>query len=107
MIEIHVGGLPPDKVPWLGPIIATALESTTPGQAQAFLGGLIGNIVGHIDDEFFEDMKEASKKPCGIEGCECHLVHQSCFEELEKLRKEWNRVTKERGENPDEKGFSE
>lgn len=107
MIELHIGGLPPEKVPLLGPLIADAMETTTPDRAQALLSGFIANIVGNISPEFFEAMRKASYKPCSQPGCKCHECHSQCFEALAILRKEWDRVTSEKDSNPDEKGFSE
>lgn len=104
MIEVHVGGIPPEYVPQLGGPIAEALKNTDPDRAQAILGGLIGNIVGNLPDDHWKEIVKLSEAPCSQEGCTCHIYQKKVYDALEMLRQTWKEVVAKREpENPDEK----
>ncbi len=104
-IEI-MNGLPASQIPFLAPLIEQAISEVTPEEAQASLGGLLGNVIGPIPDEFWDEMVKFSGEPCSTPGCTCHIAHKKVFDGFTELRKEWKRITSDDKPNPDEKGFS-
>lgn len=45
-----------------------------PQAFKGFLGGMLGNVVGRMPDDYWE--KFIKLEPCGIEGCNCHTTVQ-------------------------------
>lgn len=95
----------PEDCPAVGVIIGWAIAEASPNKTQAILGGTIGNIIGHIPDDIWEQMKTEALKPCLCGDPDCDPMHKQIYAALDVLRKKWQQVT-----NPstsDEKGFSE
>jgi len=61
----------------------------TPREFQTFFGGIIGNVVGNMSEEYWRQFREV--KPCGIVGCDCHLtIVPVVMKALEAIREDHN-----------------
>jgi len=99
--------LPPDVIASLGAVIGVSLTDMAATQAQAVLGGTLGNVVGHIPDEQWEQMKAVAYIPCDCGNPNCQDIARKTFEALDLLRKDWKNEMGEDVGGADEKGFSE
>lgn len=98
-----------EEVPQAACLLGAALTQVDPGVAAAMLGGAIANMVGHIPDEFWEQMKIETVKPCECGQPECNgeaevARRKEIYAMLDVLRNEWKEAV---GDNPQEKGFTE
>lgn len=57
--------------------------------AAALCGGLIANLLGHINDEQWRRMRAVEAYPCGRSGCDCSLHHGQVMDALDTQREDW------------------
>lgn len=93
-------------VPQIAATLGMTISKMPAVIANPILGGSIANMLGHISDDTWTQIKEESKKPCGDPGCDCHISHQPLMVALDALREEWKRLTSEAHDDSEEKGFS-
>lgn len=83
-------GAPEEVLPL---IVRYLLEIAMNSEPQAFksffLGGVVTNCVAALPEDYFDEMMKI--KPCGREGCDCHLMANEARNFLQSCREDHQR----------------
>lgn len=74
--------------------MSTILE---PEDFQVFIGATIANVVGNLDEGYWQLMKACAAKPCDIPGCTCHVAASKVMDAYQLLRDDHTKLMKSRG----------
>lgn len=67
---------------------------SAPRASSALFGTIIAPLIGEIDDNRWDEMKDAATLPCEVPDCGCEKLRVAVYETLDLLRTDYREQVK-------------